>query len=91
MAYTITTFSGAKRVSYESLTVTGSCVDHATGLNTVENVQLTVKDATQANNAAGYMTCNFAGNTGNVSYYAWADDGTVATNNATALAMVIGT
>jgi hypothetical protein len=66
-------------------------VDHASGLQTVENVQMTFKDAAQANNAAGYGTCNFAGNTGNVSYYAWADDGTAATNNATLLAQVIGT
>lgn len=91
MAYTITTFSGLKRVSYETFSVTGSCVDHDTGLQTIENVQATVKLATQANGAAGYVTANFAGNTGNISLYAWDDTGTASNTAANTCVIAIGT
>ena len=91
MAYTITTFSGSKRVSYETFAVTGSCVDHSTGLQTIENVQATVKLAAQAAGAAGYVTCNFAGNTGNVSLYAWDDTGTASNAAANMCVIAVGT
>lgn len=91
MAYTLTTFSGDKRVSYESFAITGSCVNHDCGLQTVENVQATIKSSAQAAGDPGYVTCNFAGNTGNVSYYAWDDAGNAAANEKNVLVIVIGT
>ena len=91
MAATITTFSGDKRVSYQSVVITGSTTDLDTGLNTVENVIATVKDSNQAAADGAYVTCNFAGNTGLVDLYNWDDAGNAAVNNTTVLISVIGT
>jgi len=91
VAATITTFSGDKRTSYQTVAVTGSTTGIDTGLNTVENVQATVKAAAQAAGAAGYVTMNFAGNTGLVDIYAWDDAGVASNTAANVCIRVIGT
>lgn len=91
MAYTITTFSGAKRLSFQAATITGSTVNLNTGLNTIENVQACVKVAAQAAGDPGYVTVNFSGTDGLVNVYAWDDAGSAAANAKPILLIVIGT
>lgn len=90
MAYTITTFSGQYRASYQAVAVVGYTVDINTGLNEISYAQATVKTTQQQASEAGYVTVNF-GADGLVDLYAWTDLGAAAVLSATVLVLAIGT